>query len=77
MVDHYELRRFFSSVRGLNNHYAASKLDLGKIGTSSLLFWNLIMSLGITTMPNIPLNPLLCIEKLQMDVLQKAGWKNI
>ncbi len=30
MVDHYELRKFFSRVRGLNNHYAASKLDLGK-----------------------------------------------
>ena len=29
MVDHYDLRDYFNEVAGLNNHYAASKLDLG------------------------------------------------
>jgi len=29
MVDHYGLRKYFNKVAGLNNHYAASKLDLG------------------------------------------------
>lgn len=30
MVNHFNLGGFFSSIKGLNNHYAASKLDLGK-----------------------------------------------
>ncbi len=30
MVDHFGLREYFSEVAGLNNHYAASKIDLGK-----------------------------------------------
>jgi len=30
MIDHYELRKYFSHVVGLDNIYAASKLHLGK-----------------------------------------------
>lgn len=30
MVDHFDIRKYFTLVAGLNNHYAASKLDLGK-----------------------------------------------
>ena len=30
MVDHFSLRKYFCEVAGLNNHYAASKVDLGR-----------------------------------------------
>lgn len=30
MVDFFDLRKYFTQVCGLNNHYAASKLDLGR-----------------------------------------------
>ena len=30
MIRHYELEEYFIEITGLNNHYAASKLDLGR-----------------------------------------------